>query len=182
MLSRASCQSSVEARLPDLIRRLKPVDAHQEAKARDERKERLQSALEVVSASPGRGGRHKEPMGSPPEDRACAAGERALDMVAARRCFNSLVVEAFRARGLKVPRATVYAQPTNMRIKMAETGRFLAIVTASMLRFWPSPLEDLEGPDPRLLLVPLFGLSEFGVRGRVPSCAVQGSNPYALTN
>jgi DNA-binding transcriptional LysR family regulator len=48
---------------------------------------------------------------------------------------DSLVVEAFRARGLEAPRATVHADSFNMRISLAATGRFLAVVPASMLRF-----------------------------------------------
>ena len=48
--------------------------------------------------------------------------------------INSLVVEAFRASGLEPPRATVYADPLNMRIGLAATGRFLAVVPASFLR------------------------------------------------
>lgn len=41
------------------------------------------------------------------------------------------VTEGFRAHGVAAPKASVYAQQTNMRLKMAETGRFLSIVTAS---------------------------------------------------
>ena len=48
--------------------------------------------------------------------------------------INSLVAEAFRASGLEPPRATVYADPINMRIGLAATGRFLAVVPASLLR------------------------------------------------
>ena len=49
--------------------------------------------------------------------------------------IDSLVVEAFRASGLEPPRATVYADSLNVRAKLAATGRFLAVVPASMLRF-----------------------------------------------
>jgi DNA-binding transcriptional LysR family regulator len=49
--------------------------------------------------------------------------------------FDSLVVEAFRASGLKAPVATVYADAINMRTRLAASGRFLAVVPASMLRF-----------------------------------------------
>jgi DNA-binding transcriptional LysR family regulator len=48
---------------------------------------------------------------------------------------DSLVVEAFRASGLKPPRATIYAGAINMRLKLVATGRFLAVVPASTLRF-----------------------------------------------
>ena len=37
--------------------------------------------------------------------------------------------------GLKPPSATVYADPINMRIKLATTGRLLAVVPSSILRF-----------------------------------------------
>jgi len=49
--------------------------------------------------------------------------------------IDLLVVEAFRASGLKAPRATVYADSFNMRTRLAATGRFLAIVPAGILRF-----------------------------------------------
>jgi DNA-binding transcriptional LysR family regulator len=50
--------------------------------------------------------------------------------------FDALVVEAFRAAGLEPPRATVYAEAINMRTRLAATGSFLAVVPASMLRFY----------------------------------------------
>lgn len=49
--------------------------------------------------------------------------------------LDSLVVEAFRASGLKPPRATVYADAINLRTRLAATGPFLAVVPASMMRF-----------------------------------------------
>jgi DNA-binding transcriptional LysR family regulator len=49
--------------------------------------------------------------------------------------IDLLVVEAFRASGLKAPRATVYADSFNMRTRLAATGRFLAVVPAGILRF-----------------------------------------------
>jgi DNA-binding transcriptional LysR family regulator len=45
------------------------------------------------------------------------------------------VAEAFRARGLDCPRATVIALPEVVRMKLLTTGRFLSIFTASALRF-----------------------------------------------
>jgi DNA-binding transcriptional LysR family regulator len=48
--------------------------------------------------------------------------------------FNLLVVEAFRASGLKPPRAMVYTDAPNIRIRLAATGRFLTVVPAAMLR------------------------------------------------
>jgi DNA-binding transcriptional LysR family regulator len=49
--------------------------------------------------------------------------------------FDSLVVDAFRANGLKPPRATIYADALNMKIKLAMTGRFLTVIPASVLKF-----------------------------------------------
>src|SRR4051794_20050034 len=51
---------------------------------------------------------------------------------------DSLVAEAFRAKDLPPPRATIYAETTSMKIKLAATGRFLAVVPASVLRFHDS--------------------------------------------
>jgi len=49
--------------------------------------------------------------------------------------FDTLVTDAFRAEGLTPPRAAVYAEAINMRIRLAATGRFLAVVPAGILRF-----------------------------------------------
>jgi DNA-binding transcriptional LysR family regulator len=49
--------------------------------------------------------------------------------------FDAIVVEAFRASGLKPPRATVYSDATNMRTRLATTGRFLAVVPSYVLKF-----------------------------------------------
>jgi len=49
--------------------------------------------------------------------------------------INSLIIEAFRANGLEAPRAAVHADAINMRISLAATGRFLAVVPAGILRF-----------------------------------------------
>ena len=46
-----------------------------------------------------------------------------------------LVLEAFRSRGVQPPRARIYVETTSMKIKLAATGRFLAVVPASILRF-----------------------------------------------
>jgi DNA-binding transcriptional LysR family regulator len=48
--------------------------------------------------------------------------------------MERLVTEAFRARGVAAPQASVFAQQTNMRLRMTETGRFLSIVTASAVQ------------------------------------------------
>ena len=47
----------------------------------------------------------------------------------------SVYMEAFRASGLQYPRAAVFTVPTEMRISLVSTGRFLTIIPASMLRF-----------------------------------------------
>ena len=55
--------------------------------------------------------------------------------------YNSLIVEAFRANGLKPPRPTVYTHAINLRVSLAATGTFLAVVaagTVSMLSKYPS--------------------------------------------
>jgi DNA-binding transcriptional LysR family regulator len=46
--------------------------------------------------------------------------------------YDSLVGEAFRANGLEPPRPTIYA-PLNLRISLAATGPFLAVVAAGIL-------------------------------------------------
>jgi DNA-binding transcriptional LysR family regulator len=48
---------------------------------------------------------------------------------------DSIVVDAFRANGLKPPSAAIYVDDPNVRIKLAATGRFLAVVPASTQRF-----------------------------------------------
>jgi len=50
--------------------------------------------------------------------------------------FDTLVIDAFRASGLEPPRATVYAETINMRTRLAATGPFLAVVPASMMKFY----------------------------------------------
>jgi len=49
--------------------------------------------------------------------------------------FDSLVVEAFRASEIEPPYAAVHVDAFNMRLRLAATGRFLAIVPASVMRF-----------------------------------------------
>jgi DNA-binding transcriptional LysR family regulator len=51
------------------------------------------------------------------------------------RGFDALIVGAFDACGLKQPPATVYAEAFSMRIHLATTGRFLAFVPESVMRF-----------------------------------------------
>jgi DNA-binding transcriptional LysR family regulator len=45
--------------------------------------------------------------------------------------YDSMVVEAFRANGLKPPRAAIYTHAPNLRISLAATGPFLAVVAGS---------------------------------------------------
>jgi DNA-binding transcriptional LysR family regulator len=52
---------------------------------------------------------------------------------------SGLVTEAFRAQGLKPPRATIHTEFSSIKLKLAEAGRFLAIVPASALRFHNNP-------------------------------------------
>jgi DNA-binding transcriptional LysR family regulator len=54
---------------------------------------------------------------------------------AAGTIFDSLVTEAFRANGIDPPRATIYVDAYSLRIRLAATGRFLAFVPASIMRF-----------------------------------------------
>jgi len=49
--------------------------------------------------------------------------------------FEGLVLDAFRACGLEPPQATVHTDPFHARVRLAATGRFLAVVPASSLRF-----------------------------------------------
>jgi DNA-binding transcriptional LysR family regulator len=49
--------------------------------------------------------------------------------------FTDLLVrDAFRSRGVDPPRATIYVETTSMKIKLAATGRFLAVVPASIMK------------------------------------------------
>lgn len=54
---------------------------------------------------------------------------------AAGTIVDSLVIEAFRADRVDPPRAAIYADAYSLRIRLAATGRFLAIVPASIMRF-----------------------------------------------
>jgi DNA-binding transcriptional LysR family regulator len=47
--------------------------------------------------------------------------------------YDALVTEAFRASGVEPPRATIYTHAINMRISLAATGPFLAVVTAGVI-------------------------------------------------
>jgi DNA-binding transcriptional LysR family regulator len=52
---------------------------------------------------------------------------------------DTLVMEAFRANGVEPPRATIYADAYSLRLRLAAGGRFLAIVTASIMKFPGKP-------------------------------------------
>lgn len=58
-----------------------------------------------------------------------------MDLAGAGTVIDSLVVEAFRANGVAPPPARIHAEAYSLRIKLAATGRFLAIVPASIMRF-----------------------------------------------
>jgi DNA-binding transcriptional LysR family regulator len=49
--------------------------------------------------------------------------------------INAALVEAFQAHGLELPRGSVVSLSMNLRCHLLATGRFLTILSASMLRF-----------------------------------------------
>ena len=51
--------------------------------------------------------------------------------------FDAMIVEAFRASGVKPPRAAVYSDAVNVRLRLAATGRFLTVVPSFMLKLPP---------------------------------------------
>ena len=58
---------------------------------------------------------------------------------AAGTLIDTLVIDAFRSQGVDPPRATVYADAYSFRIRLAATGRFLAVVPASIMRLAGKP-------------------------------------------
>jgi DNA-binding transcriptional LysR family regulator len=64
------------------------------------------------------------------------AGER-WTLPPADSLFGSVVVEAFRAKGLEPPQAMVVTSSVPARYRLAATGRFLTALPKSMLRFHP---------------------------------------------
>src|SRR5262249_39474675 len=54
--------------------------------------------------------------------------------------IGSVIMQAFRARGLDWPRATVVTFPHDVRTKLLATGRFLSIFRGSIVRFSGRPL------------------------------------------
>jgi len=59
--------------------------------------------------------------------------------------IGSVVTEAFRASGLDYPRTTVIAEPSEVRIALLATGRFISMFPNSVLRFstWRPELKVL---------------------------------------
>jgi DNA-binding transcriptional LysR family regulator len=62
---------------------------------------------------------------------------------------GSVLADAFRARGLEYPRATVVTLPSEVRVSLLAKGRFLTIFPTSVLRF------ATEGPELKVLPVDL---------------------------
>ena len=62
---------------------------------------------------------------------------------------GSVLADAFRARGLDYPRASVVTLPSEVRVSLLATGRFLTIFPTSVLRF------VTEGPVLKVLPVEL---------------------------
>jgi DNA-binding transcriptional LysR family regulator len=58
---------------------------------------------------------------------------------AAGMIIDSLVIRAFRLIGIEPPCPTTYADAYSLRMRLAATGRFLAIVPASIIRFPGTP-------------------------------------------
>jgi DNA-binding transcriptional LysR family regulator len=57
--------------------------------------------------------------------------------------LGSIAMEAFRASGVGYPRATVFSIPTEARIGLLATGRFLSILSTSILRL-PTRRRDIK--------------------------------------
>jgi DNA-binding transcriptional LysR family regulator len=64
--------------------------------------------------------------------------------------LGSVVMEAFRASGLNYPRTTVIGEPSDLRISLLATGRFISIFPDSVYRFsarrWELKLLDVKQP------------------------------------
>ena len=54
---------------------------------------------------------------------------------------RSIVVEAYRARGLKEPNISVVTNMVRLRAELAATGNYLTSLSAAMLRFYAEPLD-----------------------------------------
>jgi DNA-binding transcriptional LysR family regulator len=57
--------------------------------------------------------------------------------------LGSVALKAFRTSGLDYPRATVFSLPTEARLCLVATGRFLSILSTSILRF-PARRSDIK--------------------------------------
>jgi DNA-binding transcriptional LysR family regulator len=69
---------------------------------------------------------------------------------------GTVIMKAFRARGLDYPRTTVFSDVPHVRMALVETGRFLSIFPASALRFPADNPKVKELPiDMRLARVPV---------------------------
>jgi hypothetical protein len=55
--------------------------------------------------------------------------------MAAETSINTSIVKAFRAHGLDLPPQNVVSRSMNLRNHLLATGRFLTVLSASMLRF-----------------------------------------------
>jgi DNA-binding transcriptional LysR family regulator len=91
--------------------------------------------------------------------------------------FDAFVLEAFRATGLEPPRAKVYTDAINMRMRLAETGRFLAIIPASIMKVAVKqralkvlPVE-LPGTERQIAIVTLKGRTLSPLAKRFITCA-----------
>jgi DNA-binding transcriptional LysR family regulator len=66
-----------------------------------------------------------------------ALGNESWTLPPEKSLYGSVVVEAFRAAGLDLPRATVFTSVTPVRNALVATGRYLSIVQGSVARFSP---------------------------------------------
>jgi DNA-binding transcriptional LysR family regulator len=49
---------------------------------------------------------------------------------------DKLIIDAFQAAGLETPRVTIHSDAMSLRIKLIATGRFIAVVPASIVKFY----------------------------------------------
>jgi DNA-binding transcriptional LysR family regulator len=70
--------------------------------------------------------------------------------------FGTIIANAFRAKGLEYPRATIFAAHADMRMALLKSGRFLSIFTTAVLGF--------PGKAPELRVLPV----ELPITGQAP--------------